>query len=97
MGYYVNPPHMQKERWLRENGQVIPFPEGGLDDHPDKGVVCLVDNGMFTAAGVCVDEREFNDFSLPDGRPKTWFVVDRKMLQPVTQPDLSRVWKELQE
>jgi hypothetical protein len=37
-------------------------------------MVCVVDNGMFAAAGYAYDEREFEVFRRPDGRPKTWLV-----------------------
>ena len=35
-------------------------------------MVCVVNNYAFAAAGYCYDEREYQDFRHPDGRPKTW-------------------------
>ena len=35
-------------------------------------MICVVDNGLFGAAGYCYDEREYNDWKQPDGRNKTW-------------------------
>lgn len=40
-------------------------------------MVCLVDNGDFTAAGVCWCRREMSAFSVEDGRPKRWFLVKK--------------------
>lgn len=36
-------------------------------------MVCVVDNGLFGAAGYCHDEHEYNQWKHPDDdRPKTW-------------------------
>lgn len=43
-----------------------------------KGVICVVDNGLFEAAGFAYDLKEFEAFAIPDGRPKTWIVCDRR-------------------
>ena len=38
-----------------------------------KNLVCVVDNGLFAAAGYCYDEREFNCFcNVNDKRRKQW-------------------------
>jgi hypothetical protein len=45
----------------------------------DKAVICVVSNGLFEAAAYCYNEREFNDFTMPeDKRPKFWLVIDDK-------------------
>lgn len=42
-----------------------------------KTLVCVVENPLFEAAGVCYDAREFEDFSDPtDPRYKTWVLMD---------------------
>ena len=42
-----------------------------------KNLVCVVDNGLFAAAGYCYDEREFNCFSNgTDKRRKQWLTWD---------------------
>lgn len=38
----------------------------------EEGLVCVVNNGVFAAAGYAYSEREMNDFKRPDGRPKFW-------------------------
>lgn len=87
MGYYLNPKTCTKETWLSQNGEhtstpTWPVKEGYLP-------VCLVDNGMFTAAGVAFSSNELDAFTLPtDYRHKTWYLVKvDKLLEEI--PDLS--------
>lgn len=41
-------------------------------------LVCVVDNGMFAAAGYCYDEQEFEEFTYSkDTRTKAWFIWDK--------------------
>lgn len=75
MGYYINPVDMSKEAWLDLYGE-------RLDDPPETSTapgyhyVCVVDNGPFTAAGICYNDREQEAFSDPgDIRPKQWYSV----------------------
>jgi len=37
-------------------------------------MVCVMNNGMFAAAGYAYSESEFKAFNMPDGRSKTWLV-----------------------
>lgn len=83
MGYYINPSVGEKEDFLRDHGTEI---EGeALTDH-DFGSeylpVCLVDNGFFTAAAIAYCPEEMQAFLYPDGRPKRWYLVKRKFLEP---------------
>lgn len=46
----------------------------------DKMLICVVNNGMFDAAALVYNEREYKGFTLPsdrDPRPKTWLLMDR--------------------
>ena len=82
MGYYINPSNMPKEQWLEENGQNV-SPKFAREHKIDgRYLVCLVDNGPFTAAGICYDDRERDAFLIPDQRPKTWYLVSKELLQP---------------
>jgi hypothetical protein len=86
MGIYINPPAEAKEKFLmreKVSGFVpsaIPpkFPE---DIGAGNVLVCLVDNGAFTAAGVIPDSREYEEFAHEDGRFKLWFVVPLEKLK----------------
>ena len=82
MGYYINPHGVSKEAWLIENGVHISETEArSVFDEGSDLPVCLVDNGIFTAAAVAYDTREFQAFTLPDDdRPKCWFRVPREKL-----------------
>jgi hypothetical protein len=74
MGYYINPPDLTKEAWLQEYGQVTTTPAWPAP--VDTVMVCLVDNGPFTAAAIAYCEEEFNEFSAPsDPRPRIWYYV----------------------
>jgi hypothetical protein len=44
-----------------------------------KVLICVVENGLFDAAAVIFDEREFTDFSVNDhtGRARTWLLMDK--------------------
>lgn len=81
MGYYIDPKHMSKEEWLGKYGENI-SPKVAREHKIDgRYVVCLVDNMIFTAAGICYDDDERNAFLRPDSRPKTWYLVPRNELK----------------
>lgn len=91
MGCYVNPPGQNKEQWLAQFGRRTTGPEPVTATHCP---VCLVDNGLFTAAGVGFCEEEVQAFLYPDGgrqRQRVWFLVPREELRKVS--DLS-VWEQ---
>lgn len=90
MGYYINPTDRTKEQWLAKHGQLASPSDLIADDHC---LVCLVDNGAFTAAGVCYDKYEQDAFSLPDERPRWWYAVSRSALLEV-EPSLRNVWPD---
>ena len=81
MGYYINPKGTTKEAWLVEHGEPTHGPAAITETHLP---VVLVNNGIFNAAGVAIDERELEAFTQPhDTRPKLWFRVSRADLQAV--------------
>lgn len=88
MGCYVNPKNESKEVWLEKHGTVIPISiDAPYNDYCEDEClpVILVDNGLFTAAGVAFDEREFKDFSNPtDLRPKKGYKVKIEDLKTVS-------------
>lgn len=85
MGIYVNPQNKSKEVWIQENvkrtyGRTPPSSLSDLDS--DEALICLVDNGMFTAAAVAYSDNELRCFSeLGDDRPKAWFTVCKESLK----------------
>ncbi len=86
MGLYINPSGQNKEEWLHENATQIsrPYPSDSGYIGTAKALVCLVHNPGFTAAGVMVDQRDFDDFTDEDDpRFKRWYLVDKSKLPEV--------------
>jgi hypothetical protein len=82
MGYYINPKNQTKEEFLLKYGEQIQEPTHHESKDGTKLVVCLFDNGWMTAAGIVVDERELQAFTIPtDDRPKKWFWVKKAELE----------------
>lgn len=77
MGWYINPPSQSKESWLLDRDEPTTKPGQITETHLP---VCLVNNGPFTAAAVCPNERELAEFAREDGRPKVWFQISRRDL-----------------
>lgn len=78
MGFYIDPPNMSKEEWLRFNATPLDDPFGDIPEGTHR--VCLVYNGGFTAAGICYNDGERDAFAHPDDRRKEWFVVEDERL-----------------
>lgn len=82
MGFYINPAGKTKEQWLEENAKPIKdrinkkiFEEKSTDEIP----LCLVDNGVFTALGICHSLDELEIFANPnDKRIKFWYMAKKK-------------------
>lgn len=82
MGYYINPPGESKESWLEREAVET---EGPVAPSAERFPVCLVDNGMFTAAAIGWCDMEMLAFADPeDIRPKRWFSVERRKLPAVS-------------
>jgi hypothetical protein len=87
MGLYINPENCTKEEWLEKNGTQLtnwrwPPQEGHC-------LVCLVDNLMFTAAGVMFNSTEFDEFNNPrDKRSKKWYSVPEELVREVVGNEL---------
>ena len=79
MGYYIN--NNSKGEILRPTqkaNQLIS--DGAKVINPIKwqpNLVCVVENGLFDAAGYCYCPSEFEAFTSPgDYRPKTWLIYE---------------------
>jgi hypothetical protein len=78
MGYYINKINSQvlgtsfdeKCQGLLDNGATQTS-----DSEFKENLVCVVDNGIFAAAGYAFSEKEFEYFKMPDTRRKKWFIV----------------------
>jgi len=85
MGAYINPETEGKEAFLRREGEKV---EGNLEwERIPKGFlpVILVDNLMFTAAGIAYSKKELEEFTNPnDTRRKEYYLVEKNKLYPVS-------------
>lgn len=81
MGYYIEVPenHHKAEQLVRlEHAEQLPGPPSSLKHIPeDKMLICVVSNLLFDAAGICYDDRELREFASPDGRPRSWLLMDK--------------------
>ena len=82
MGFYVNPEKESKEAFLDREG--LEVPKADWDKIPKDSIpVILIDNGMFTAAGIAYDKSEYEVFTGRDGRPKKIFIVKKSKLKEI--------------
>ena len=78
MGYYVNEDSTGKHIGTSFEEKVKALlNDGGVQVNGEKfepNLICVVDNGIFAAAGYAYSEQEYQVFKNPDGRNKTWIV-----------------------
>ena len=85
MGIYLNPRGTTKERFLHENA--IPIPGDVKFEDVDGFIICLVNNGLFTAAAVAWSPSELEEFRQPDDmRPKLWYAIEKDKAQVAMTP-----------
>lgn len=87
MGYYVNPPRESKEAFLRRVGIAAPSDHRISWDSVPKGFlpVVLVNNGAFTAAGICYSKAELDQFTRSDDpRRREIYLVKIEELRQVS-------------
>lgn len=91
MTIYLNPQTMSKEEFLQKHGvKVDPstLSSDDFNDHSRICMVCLVNNGLFTAAGVIYGERDYREFlDKSDLRPKTFFMVRTSIINAEGGPN----------
>lgn len=77
MGYYINPPDETKEQFLRREGTLLGGAHLSWDSVPEGYLpVILVDNGLFTAAGIAYSADELKVFTqTTDPRPREIYLV----------------------
>jgi hypothetical protein len=82
MGYYINPPDVMKEEFLKRKG--LPLTRLAAKNFTHKQalqwggcIVVLVINGPFTAAGIAFSQGELEAFrdNVNDTRPKSFYLV----------------------
>jgi hypothetical protein len=87
MGFYINPAN--KHIWLEENAQRVHL--DFLYEAIPVGVVpvILIDNGMFYAAGIGYDKKEYEYMSsmVGDNREKKLYLVDQEHILKLAEND----------
>lgn len=85
MGAYINPENETKEEFLAREGTRVTTSAAEMGNLPGEMMVCLVNNGIFTAAAVAYSQREIEEFADPeDRRMKVWFSVPIEKLLEVS-------------
>ena len=92
MAYYINPPSVSKEAWLKQYGKALTEAPKWEDVPFDSLPVCLVENSMFSAAGIAYDRDEYEIFIKPDRRKKQWFIVTKELIIQV-EPSIAHLVK----
>lgn len=93
MAYYINPPTLTKEAWLKEHGTPINLPPKTWAEVPDDSLlVCLVDTSMFTSAYIVYDESEFELMNRPSRKEKEWYLVSKEKILQV-EPSIAHLVK----
>jgi len=93
MGYYLEVPERNNKRaqLIKLHGaEDAGFPPANLAQVPKgKMLICVVENGVFDAAGIAYSDEELKRFKAPDSRPKTWLLIDTeevvKMMPHLTE------------
>lgn len=79
MGYYIGTnANQNKAAWIVKNlnGKMVSFNEAKeAMSNPDLGVVVVLDNVLFEAAGFCFSYNEFEAFTDPNDKRRKQFVV----------------------
>ena len=82
MGFYIEGPVTGKADWLLENHDAIELKgpkEAEKAFNEGYGIICVIDNGAFDAAGFMFSLLELKAFSDPfDPRFRRWLAMDRK-------------------
>lgn len=87
MGYYIQVPgnHNKAAQLVQLfNAEIVPKPHAFADVPEDKALICIIDNGMFEAAGLCYSEAEFECFADPDERPHWWVLMNKDQAHKLT-------------
>lgn len=87
MGYYIQTGGAKKTQAIIDQHDAVRVTkdEARAALLEGKGVVCVIEGGMFDAAGFMFDEQEFDEFADPqDTRRKVWLVMDRELAEELS-------------
>lgn len=74
MGKYINQNSKGETLGLEKAKELIADGATPITEPKEwqEGLVCVVNNGFFEAAGYCYSPDELEAFKYPDGRSRTW-------------------------
>jgi hypothetical protein len=86
MGRYIQGPTKGKAAFLidEHSATALTGPLSWEHIPADKALICVVYGTHFDAAGWAFDERELEEFTRPDTRPKTWLLMDKRLVERLT-------------
>jgi hypothetical protein len=90
MGYYIQTPQdTGKAEYLVEHEKAVLIPEQEARElskqKGDDGVIVIVSNTIFEAAGYAFSPEEFSAFTMPgDDRPKKFLKMNRERIHELT-------------
>jgi hypothetical protein len=88
MGYYVQvPENLGKAKQIVDlyGGEIIPRPETFSSIPSDKGLIVVISNGLFEAAGYAYDQAELDAFTDPDDeRPKKFVLMNKAQAEKLS-------------
>jgi hypothetical protein len=83
MGYYIevpNPTHKAEQLVRLHGAELVLLPEL-FDFSGDYALICVVENGLFDAAGVAYSPSERDAFNNPDDtRDKVWLKLPKSVV-----------------
>lgn len=86
MGTYVNPQDMTKEEWLRKNAKMVIRDDAiNWNDFKEVFLICLIDNMIFSAAGIAFSAQERDAFLQIEGRPTEFYCATKEDLLKVSR------------
>lgn len=88
MGYYIETDAINgKAQYLVKNygGKLVTRQEFLAADVKENGLIIVVNNGYFEAAGFCFNDGERQAFTdLSDDRPKQYVIMNRSLAEKLT-------------
>ena len=88
MGYYINPSDCSQQEGLEKCAKRVASAE--WPKSKDDVLLCLVDNGFFTALAVCHSRAEMREFDRPaDLRSRQWWCAPKGLVSQL--PGLENV------
>jgi len=88
MGRYIQGPNTGKaEHIIRTHkAEHLKFPPPDFSHIPEgRALIVVCENGLFDAAAYCYDEVEFKAFVRPDGRYKSYLLIDKALAEQLTK------------